>query len=145
MLFIPLLFTSFQCSQLSNLPSKNLASLFLVGVYHYEHQLFPPIFSSGLQTHYFEPVAPCWLLFTKVRYITGLLHHSHLMCRSFSINLVISKIEYGYSTLVGLSSCRLEQLQRVINAAAKIITRKENTTTLLLFFMISTGWVFPKE
>ena len=36
----------------------------------------------------------------------------------------LSKIDYGNSNLVGVPAYRLEQLQRVINAAAKIINNK---------------------
>ena len=49
-------------------------------------------------------------------------------------SFVLSKTDYSNSTLVGLSSCRLEQLQRVINAAAKIThnKRKHDHITALL-------------
>ena len=49
-------------------------------------------------------------------------------------SFIISKIDYGNSTTVGLPAYRFEQLQRVINAAAKIINnkRKHDQVTPLL-------------
>ena len=57
--------------------------------------------------------------------------HSFDMRKLLITSFILSKIDYGNSTLVGLSAYRLE-LQRVINAAAKIINNKGNMTMSLL-------------
>ena len=49
-------------------------------------------------------------------------------------SLVLSKLDYGISTLAGLPSCQLDRLQSVLNAAARLVcsARKFDHVTPLL-------------
>ena len=66
----------------------------------------------------------CYASLREIRSIAAPLSFDvrKLLIKSF----ILSKIDYGNSTLVGLPAYRLEQLQLVINAAAKIINKKRN-------------------
>ena len=75
-----------------------------------------------MATHINKTTRSCYASRREICSISALLSSDvrKLLVTSF----ILSKIDYGNSTLVGLPAYRLEQLQRVINAADKIINNK---------------------
>ena len=85
-----------------------------------------------MTTHINKTTRSCYESLREIRSIAAPLSFDvrKLLVTSF----ILSKIDYSNSTLVGLPAYRLEQLQRVINAAAKIINNKgkhDHVTPLL--------------
>jgi len=75
--------------------------------------------SMRLSSHVAKTVSTCCSIHRQLRTICQLVSRSVL--QSLVSSLVLSRLNYGNSTLAGVSSYLLSQLQSVANAAVRLI------------------------
>jgi hypothetical protein len=87
----------------------------------------------SMNTHITRTVSCCFAVLRQIRSISRSV--SQPVVQSLVVSLVISRLDYGSATLAGLPSCKLDRLQSVLNAAARLIhsSRKSDHVTPLLY------------
>ena len=63
-----------------------------------------------------------WLSLKRIRQMRGMLTKG--TCEHLVLSLVITHLDYGNALLVGVGDCHLQKLQRIQNAAAKLVLWK---------------------
>jgi len=86
----------------------------------------------SMRTHVTRSVSSCFAVLRQIRSISRSV--VRLVLQSLIVSLVLSRLDYGSATLVGLPACLLDRLQSVLNAAAHLVygSRKYNHVTQLL-------------
>lgn len=85
-----------------------------------------------MRTHIAKTAASCFATLRQIRSIRRSVTRPVL--QTLVVALVLTKLDYGCSTLAGLPACQLARLQSVLNAAARLIygRRKFDHVTALL-------------
>ena len=85
-----------------------------------------------MTTHVSKVVSACFAALRQIRSIRRSVPRSVL--KTLVASLVLSKLDYGISTLAGLPASQLNRLQSVLNAAARLVcsARKYDHVTPLL-------------
>jgi len=83
--------------------------------------------------HVTATVRACFAALRQIRNVRRSVTHDALLTLLCSL-LVITKLDFGGSTLTGVSGSLMQRLQSVLNAAARLVfsaRRSEHTTPLL--------------
>ena len=86
----------------------------------------------SMKTHTTKTVSSCFAALRQIRSIRRTTSRSVL--KSLVVALVLSRLDYGSATLVGLPNTLLDRLQSVLNAAARLVyaaRRFDHVTPLL--------------
>ena len=85
-----------------------------------------------MKTHVTKTVASCFAALRQIRSIRRSVTRPVLL--SLVVSLVLTRLDYGCTTLVGLPASLLDRLQSVLNAAARLVNsaRKFDHVTPLL-------------
>lgn len=86
----------------------------------------------SMSRHVAQTVRCCFGVLRQLRTIRRSVPHDVL--KQLVVSLVITRLDYGNATLVGLPAYRLRQLQSVLNAGARLIfnaRRRDHITPLL--------------
>ena len=89
----------------------------------------------SMQTHVQRSVAGCFAVLRQLRSIRR--HVPSSVFQSLVVALVLTRLDYGNATLAGLSTCLLNRLLSVLNAAVRSIAglrRWEHITDALASF-----------
>jgi hypothetical protein len=85
-----------------------------------------------MTTHISKTVSACFAMLRQIRSIRRSLTRPVL--QSLVATLVLTRLDYGCTTLAGLPARQLNRLQSVLNAAARLVytaRRKEHISPLL--------------
>jgi len=86
----------------------------------------------SMRTHLSKTVSACFAVLRQIRSIRRSVTRPVL--QSLVASLVLTRLDYGCSTLAGLPARQLNRLQSVINSAARLVysaTRSEHVSPLL--------------
>jgi hypothetical protein len=86
----------------------------------------------SMKSHVMRTVSTCFFVLRQLRSIRRSVPRPVL--QSLVVSLVLSRLDYGNATLVGISQYLLQRLQSVMNAAARLIyssSRSSHITPLL--------------
>ena len=86
----------------------------------------------SMRTHISKTVSACFAVLRKIRSICRSV--TRPVFQSLVASLVLTRLDYGSSTLAGLPARQLNQLQSVVNSAARLVylaRRSEHVSPLL--------------
>jgi len=87
---------------------------------------------TSMRSHVSKTVSNCFAALRRIRSIRCCVPRQAML--SLVVWLVLSRLDYGSATLVGLSAYQIDRLQFVLNAAARLVysSRRYDHVTLLL-------------
>jgi len=74
---------------------------------------------TSMRSHVSKTVSNCFAAFRRIRSIRCCVPRQAML--SLVVSLVLSRLDYGSATLVGLPAYQTDRLQSVLNAAAWLV------------------------
>ena len=100
----------------------------------------------SMTTHVSRTVSACFATLRQIRSIRRSVTMPVL--KSLVVALVLTRLDYGCTTLAGLPARQLDRLQSVLNAAARLIfgaRKSEHITSLLLNNVLERAYFVTKH
>jgi hypothetical protein len=91
----------------------------------------------SMNSHIAKVTTACFGALRRIRSVSRCL--SRPVLEALVVALVQTRLNYGNATLYGLPTTALENLQSVMNAAARLCAIRENSTTCRLYCATSIG------